>query len=409
MQLSAPTTSTAFEAEVQRLRQDNVLGASGRLRDLFDYLADRGSEAGPATQAEIAEHVFGQAAPEADDATVRVYVHRLRKRLEEHYANGAPPRGARLEIPAGIYALRIVPGEGAEDAPLPPPPPPAADVRPRRLHRTWPLLVAALLVAFAVGWLASSARAPAVNAIWQPFLESERPILIVLGDYYIYGEIDPVQPEEGRLIRDFRVNSAEDLEMMQGLDPERFGGAEDVGLNYLPFSSAYAMRAIVPVLERSDKAVRILPASALEPDMLNQYDIVYIGLLSGMGLLEEFSFMNSGFRLGESYDELIDTASGQRFVSEEARSLTSPAYYTDYAYVARFTAQSGALVAIVGGARDTGLRGLSPIVALEELPDALAGPAQEESFEALYRITGQQGADLSERLVLARPRSGAMR
>ena len=119
--------------------------------------------------------------------------------------------------------------------------------------------------------------------------------------------------------------------------------------------------------------------------------------------------MNSGFRLGESYDELIDVSSGQRFISEEARSLTSPAFYTDYAYVARFTAPSGALVAIVGGARETGLRGLSPIVAQDDLPEALAEPARGESFEALFRITGQQGADLSERLVIARPRPAAMR
>ena len=65
----------------------------------------------------------------------------------------------------------------------------------------------------------------------------------------------------------------------------------------------------------------------------------------------------------------------------------------------------GALVAVVAGARDTGLRGISPIVAEGEL----AGPLEERAsdtadFEALYQITGQQGADLSERLLLARTR-----
>ena len=29
------------------------------------------------------------------------------------------------------------------------------------------------------------------------------PIVVVVGDYYMFGEIDPIRPEEGRLIRDF--------------------------------------------------------------------------------------------------------------------------------------------------------------------------------------------------------------
>ena len=399
-----------YNAEVELLRARNIPGASGRLRDLFDFLAGRGADAPSASQAEIAEQVFGQAEPDADDATVRVYVHRLRKRLEDHYAAQAAHGGTRLEIPAGVYALRLA--DAADESAQAAPPIFASESAQRSQRRKWLLPMAAIVLlclAFGVGWWASSSREPAVNAIWKPFLTRERPVLIVLGDYYIYGEIDPVRPEEGRLIRDFRVNSADDLEMMQNLDPGRFGGAEDVGLNYLPFSSAYALRAIVPVLDRGGKPIRMLPASQLEPDMLNQYDIVYLGLLSGMGLLEEFAFTNSGFRLGESYDEMIDTASGRSFVSEEARSLASPVVYTDYAYISRFVAPGGALVAIVGGARDTGLRGLSPISITPDLPDTLQEAAGKESFEALFRITGQQGADLSERLVLARSRREAIR
>ena len=67
--------------------------------------------------------------------------------------------------------------------------------------------------------LLSRSVAPAVNPIWKPLLASDRPVLVVLGDYYIYGEIDPLHPEEGRLIRDFRVNSATDLKDMQELFP----------------------------------------------------------------------------------------------------------------------------------------------------------------------------------------------
>ncbi len=59
-----------------------------------------------------------------------------------------------------------------------------------------------------------------------------------------------MRPEEGRLIRDFRVNSPADLELMQDLEPDRYAMGEDVGLNYLPFASAYGLREIMPILAR---------------------------------------------------------------------------------------------------------------------------------------------------------------
>ena len=95
----------------------------------------------------------------------------------------------------------------------------------------------------------------------------------------------------------------------------------------------------------------------------------------------------------------------RRYTSEEARSLASPAFYRDYGYLARFRAPGGSLVAVVAGARETALRGLAPIVAGAELPGPLGSLAEgDEGLEALFQVTGQQGADLSDRLIVARAR-----
>ena len=397
-----PSAGEPFTAEVARVRASGALGDSGRLLELFNFLAGRGPETTSASQAEIAEMVFGQAETTVDDATVRVYVHRLRKRLEEYYAEAGPGSdGARLALPSGTYALRLVQEAGDRE-----PAAPEKPARPRMGSAMVLIGALALLGAFLLGRTLAPDAAPPANAIWQPFLDSPRPKLIVVGDYYIYGEIDPVRPEEGRLIRDFRVNSATDLERMQDLEPERYAAAEDIGLNYLPFSVAYGLDDIVPILARDGRQISVLAASELEPDMLNYFDVIYVGLFSGMALLEDINFRGSGFDIGESYDELIDTRSGRTYTSEEARSLASPAFYRDYGYVARFRAPGGALVAVIAGARDTGLRGLAPIASGESLPTDLDEVAEDGSFEALFEITGQQGADLSERLLVARSREG---
>ena len=391
-----------FEAEVERLRASGVLGESGRLLELFTFLAERGAASAPASQAEIAQSVFGQSGADSEDATVRVYIHRLRKRLEDHYA-AEDEAGARdrLTIPAGTYALRLLPGTG-EDAP---------EKGGRPIHFKW-LLPAALLIAlgaaFLGGWLASGRNgAPPANAVWQPFVESDRPIMVVVGDYYIFGEIDPVFPEQGRLIRDFQINSETDLARAQEADPQRYGATEDFGLNYLPFSSAYGLQSLMPVLAQSQYPVGVMPASAVNSDTFRYFNVVYVGLFSGMGLIEDINFMSSSLAIGESYDELIDLEADRTYISEEARRLATTAYYRDYGYLSVFREPGGALVAVVAGARDTGLRAIAPIVAASELPPQIAARGNAEGgagFEALFEVTGQQGADLDEKLLFARRR-----
>lgn len=389
-----------FAAETERLRTSAALGGSGRLRELFDYLAERGHSADSATQAEIGQHVFGQQDADADDATVRVYVHRLRKRLEEFYAGpeGTGSHG-RLVIPAGTYALRL------EDSAA------ALPSSGRTRAGSWLYLViavAALAGAFLLGReVHDGADAVEVNAMWQPFVESDRPLVLAVGDYYMFGEIDPVRPEESRLIRDYSIDSPTDLARAQQVDPQRYGSAEDVGLTYLPLSTAYALQQLAPVLAQHEQPVTVLPASELTSDTLRRANVIYVGLVSGMRLLEEVTFAGSRFTVGESYDQLIDAARGTTYTSEEARRLASPSFYRDYGYITAFRQPGGALIGVIAGARETALRGMASIVADGELPDPLAAAADEADdtgFEALYQVTGQQGADLNSRLLTVRPR-----
>lgn len=388
-----------FAVEVARVRLSGTLGASGRLLELFDYLAARGGVAAPASQAEIAQTVFGQTDADGDDATARVYIHRLRKRLEDFYAGEGDAAGTpKLILPAGTYALRLA----TETEPL------AVPVRAARQRRRWllALIPLAILAAFAGGWLLRpAADAPRTNALWQPFLASDRPILVVVGDYYIFGEIEPHRPQPMRLIRDFAVNSPFDLALAQMTDPQRYANTEDEGLNYLPMSSAYGLQSLVPILARHPKPLTVIPASQLTSDMFLKYNVVYIGLLSGMGMLEDINFMKSRFAVGGTYDELIEMDSDKPFISSEGHNVTTPYYYKDYAYLSEFREPGGALVAVVASERETGLRGLAHIAAGPKLPGDVGKLAKgDKGFEALFEITGQQGADLGEKLLKAAAR-----
>ena len=388
----------AFMSEVERVRESGLVGSSGRLRELFDFLASRGPQAEPASQIEIAETVVGQAAAEPDDATARVYVHRLRKRLEQFYQSAAPGAG-RLVLPAGIYALRFEPGK-------------AGAVHSRRTDGRLRVVLLPLILLLAVvgaffggrAFSGTGAAAP-VNAIWRPFIESERPTLVVVGDYYIFGKFNPNRPEVDRMERDFAINSKTDLARAQEANPQRYGDTEDMGLSYLPVSSAYALRALMPVISQARQPVTIMPASQVDSDLLRNRNVIYVGLISGMGMIQDVNFTDSNFAVGDSYDELVDMISGRRFTSGEALALPTAQYYDDYGYIARFKQPGGALIGIIAGERDTGLRGVAPLSVATTLPENVKQlAAGGKPFEALYEITGQQGTDLGAKLVEVRPR-----
>jgi hypothetical protein len=293
-----------FLAELARVRGSGALGDSGRLRELFDYLAARGPGRPPAPQADIADSVFGQPDTEGDDATVRVYVHRCASGSTSSMLAQATARAARgWSCRPERYALRLADARSVPRCRPPPPTAASGGRRPRarrRARRDLPARPGAC----------RARDAPPANAFWQPFLESDRPIVVVVGDYYMFGEIDPVEPEQSRLIRDFRVDSPMDLAGLQEAEPERYGNAEDVGLTYLPLSTAYGLREILPILARGGATSRVVAApSSRRHHPRGQHRLRRPDRRARAARGHDFN--GSGFALGETYDELIDTALAQ--------------------------------------------------------------------------------------------------
>ena len=125
--------SEAFEAQVARVRESGILGRSHGLSRLFDYLADPGRRGQAQREADIAHEVFGRETDMAGDASVRVYVHRLRRKLETFYEKSGAGESHRLVIPVGDYRLEVV--DAAATAPK-------AETRRPRPPWIWPALAA---------------------------------------------------------------------------------------------------------------------------------------------------------------------------------------------------------------------------------------------------------------------------
>ncbi|HEY2357131.1 MAG TPA: hypothetical protein VGH86_06755 [Phenylobacterium sp.] len=390
----------------ERLRERQALGRSDGLIRLFDYLVESARAGARPKEFEVAAAVFGRDASfdGSQDASVRVAVHRLRRKLDDFYAGPGRDEAMRLAIPKGEYRMVAEPRpvEALASAPRP---------RWRRYAVAGVALLLALNVAvWAAFWMTHGtertlARVQA-SAPWAPLLKADAPTLLVLGDYYIFGEINETAGIN-RLVREYGINSREDLDAWLMDNPKAMGSYRDLDLYYLPVGAAFALRSIVPIVTRGaahGDELHVVMASDLTPEMLKRNNIVYLGYLSGLGVLRAPVFAGSRFQVGETYDELVDAKTRKSYVSQEGGPSQGDATRRDYGYVTAFKGPSGNRIVVIAGDRDTGLQQAAEALANPEALEALA--KNGDSFEALYEAQGIGRSSLGGRLVVAAPRSG---
>jgi hypothetical protein len=245
--------------------------------------------------------------------------------------------------------------------------------------------------------------------LWREMINDDQPIYVVLGDYYIFGELDDnsnAEPESvRRLVREFNINSRNDLEQLLKDRPELDRRYMDLALRYLPVSSAHALHSVIPLLEpnaKNPRQVQVILSSELTPAMIRSSHIVYIGLTSGMGILQDIVFAGSRFKFGDTYDELIDRESNQTYVSQSSVSINDNTRYRDYGYFSTFAGPNRNRIVILAGTRDVALMHTAESVSRDESLSALERQAgNTRDFEALYAVDGIDRMNLDGQLLLA--------
>jgi hypothetical protein len=400
-----------LSSAAERIKASGGLGRSRMLLRLFDYLLERTLRGESPKEVEVASDVFGKS--EADllvDASVRVYVHRLRKKLDDYYTSLGVTEEERLLLPKGDYRFRLVPPEEVEeveDLAL------AVSEPIWRRPATWLLAFIGLVlgVAMTLGALhfwrdEDGLEAVRASAVWAPFVDSRRTLTIVPGDYYIMGEREKPGEEPSRLVREYAVNSREDLDGLLMDHPELRDKLIDLNLYYLPVSTAYALKSVMPIVTPglgSRHTVPVVPSSKLMPTDLKTGDIIYVGLMSGLGLLQQPVFTNSRFDYGGSFDELIDTKTGKVYVADPPQDGETAR--RNYAYVAMLPGPDGNRILIIAGTRDPALLQAADIVNTPAMLKKLEEAGKDGFFEALFAVDGVGDENLHGTLIAAGPRT----
>jgi hypothetical protein len=258
---------------------------------------------------------------------------------------------------------------------------------------------------------APAAMAVAHSPLWAGMLDDDLPILLVVGDYYIYGELDE-HGDVTRLVRDFSVGSSKELDELMMNDSSLLSRYLDLDLTYLPTGSASALLDVLRVLYTSSKPIRVVSMSEMNEADLKSSHVIYVGYLSALDKLEDFVFASSNLAIGYTYDELRNTDTGELYTSEAGMPEMNR-NYRDYAFISTFPGPGGNQILIVGGTRDAGLMQAAHALAdpmfvasIEQArPDfgksADTPEKRPPSFEMLYEVTGYGRTNLDAMLVHA--------
>lgn len=421
-----------LEQHAERIRASGLLGRSELMLRLFNFFVDCARTQRVPKEVEVGLDVFGKQADfdVAQDAVVRVYIHKLRRKMDEYYAGPGKEDVVRLMIPKGEYRFvfqdhaevvePVLPLDSEDPALLS-----EAEVELESLvanaaakknipaWKSWLLGGVGLLLVFNLFavwfWQRGQQEGAAIqvlrnNPVWAKLLDDNLPIYIVVGDYYIFGELDDEGLSVHRLVRDFEINSPTDLEQYLKNNPDQVARYMDMSLQYLPTSTAFALRNLMPILEPNNKGARqvqVILASDLTPAMLRSAHIVYIGLLSGMRVLAPVVFDGSRFAIGDSFDELIDQQTGKHYVSQAGSMQDTKATYLDYGYFSARTGKDGNELVIISGTRDVALMHLAESLTQSTSLDLLNKQAGvKQDFEALYSVTALERSSLGGQVLL---------
>lgn len=275
---SLDVDAVAARAQIDRLTASKTFEASEVHRRLLHYLAEK-SLAGEADR--LKEYVIGIEAfgkPETyetkQDSIVRLQVGRLRQKLAVYYQTEGVGDPVVVSLPKGAFKLNF---DAAADhsAPLP---------APRNWTRTLAVALAVVTLWGAVATFfairahrqaapVADAWTPELEALWQPFLQSNRALMVCLGTPLF------VRFPNFGFFRDPKANDWQEIEKSDRIAAARGALGKEVlpSYNFTGAGEASAAFLLGRLLTTRKREMMITRSSILSWQQIGDDDVIFLG------------------------------------------------------------------------------------------------------------------------------------
>lgn len=390
-----------IQQQVEQIVSAGALGKSEAYPRLLRYLGEKAQTGKSVKEIEIAIDVFGrdETFDVTQDSLIRVYIHKLRQKLDNFYNSTDVTYAERLVIPKGSYLLQLQRNQIQQESA------PESKWRPnKRIAAVVVLSMAvALLGQLGLSYFLSQLQtsdAAIASPLWSPLSESNNQLLVVVGDQFIYSQVTE-EFEQLREIRDFSIASPDDFQQRLNSDP-------DFALRYRDFGVRYLPSALAPVLKDFSEFGSDIPnwqvvlASQIDEQDLSEFNILYLGYFTALNKLTELAFENSSLQLHPNGSLLIQEETGEVFVGTGQLGSGYRDRYLDYGVFRKVSLESGNTAFLLMSARDPGLENLASFVFSDEGTAEIVSRLdnRQEDFEILLEVSGTGEDDLISQIRL---------
>lgn len=265
--------------EVKKAALDKVLNSSlfknsALYQKLLTYLIEADLKGETPKEVTIGHDVFNKNINynAADDTTVRVHMHKLRKKLEQYYQSEGSQDTLRISIPKGHYRVWF----NQVDSP--------PSIHQSRAKDYYLAILAILLSIALIYIVIDKIFAPATNftfepiptndAIWGQFFNNDYPTTVVIGDFLVFHEYSD-RLHRPRRIQDYEINTKEELESYSAANPNK--NVENWFLGELPHNSIFNIMDLQPVFITMGQEMNIQFTTEIDIDFIKNRNIIYIG------------------------------------------------------------------------------------------------------------------------------------
>ncbi|MBU2948003.1 hypothetical protein [Zobellia uliginosa] len=194
-----------YHTYVNKIISSKSFGNSTTYANLLRYLVQCTIEEDVPKETTIATEIFGKKEFDPSQSTlIRVYIYNLRKKLRTYYQKEGTEDQIILRIPKGSYKVEF-------DSKKKEPKPAKKIITKKQLL----FLVSSILFLSIIGnwflWTVNRQPNPFSESIlWTEIFNSKKPMILVLGDLFIYREINTTLHKE-KVIRNPFINSETQL------------------------------------------------------------------------------------------------------------------------------------------------------------------------------------------------------
>lgn len=262
---------------LEKIQQSQEFSSSSIYGNYLDYLVKSAIEGKILKETTIAIEFFSKDADfnPSEDTIVRSHTYKLRKKLERYYFTEGKEDIYRFNIPKGHYEIHFTKID-----------PPSA-LSPKIISNFQKNIFYLILLAFFLitiylvflnrqyaNQLKSYKTVAADDFIWQEFISSNLPILVVPGDHFLFN-MQSMDLNKEISVRDINVNSIADFKNLENSFPDKnFTVSPEP---YFPYHSIWTLPPILSILYSYNKRLIMRKASVVSPQMLDEYNIIFLG------------------------------------------------------------------------------------------------------------------------------------